>query len=87
VLRSSWELEKRTARQITNEHIEGLYACTLDAGAYCTKISGAGGGFMMFLIDPIQRDKMVAALHAQHDGGTTYSCHFTGGGVHAWRVP
>ena len=88
VLRSSWESKKRMASQITNEHIERLYASALDAGAYCAKISGAGGGgFMMFLTDPIQKDKVAAALHAHHDGGTAYGCHFTAGGVQVWRVP
>ena len=88
VLRDSWESKKRMASQITNEHIERLYASALGAGAYCAKISGAGGGgFMMFLTDPIQKDKVAAALHANHDGGTAYGCHFTAGGVQAWRVP
>lgn len=88
VLRNSWESKKRMASQITNEHLERLYACALKAGAYCAKISGAGGGgFMMFLTDPIQKDKVAAALHAEHDGGRSYGCHFTAGGVQAWRVP
>lgn len=88
VLRHSWESKKRMARQITNEHIDGLYACAMKAGAYCAKISGAGGGgFMMFLTDPIHKDKVTAALAAHHAGGTAYSCHFTAGGVQAWRVP
>lgn len=88
VLRGSWESKKRMASQISNEHIERLYACAMEAGAYCAKISGAGGGgFMMFLTDPIQKDKVAAALHAQHQGGTAYGCHFTAGGVQAWRVP
>ncbi len=88
VLRSSWESKKRMASRITNEHIERLYACALQAGAHCAKISGAGGGgFMMFLTDPIQKDKVAAALHAHHNGGTAYGCHFTAGGVQAWRVP
>ena len=88
VLRGSWESKKRMASKITNEHIERLYACALEAGAHCAKISGAGGGgFLMFLTDPIRKDKVAAALHAQHDGGTTYGCHFTARGVQAWRVP
>ncbi len=88
VLRDSWESKKRMASQISNEHIERLYASALNAGAYCAKISGAGGGgFMMFLTDPIQKDKVAAALHANHDGGTAYGCHFTARGVQAWRVP
>jgi D-glycero-alpha-D-manno-heptose-7-phosphate kinase len=88
VMRQSWESKKRMASQITNEHIERLYSAALAAGAYCARISGAGGGgFMMFLTDPIQKDKVAAALHAHHDGGTSYGCHFTAGGVQAWRVP
>ncbi len=88
VLRSSWESKKRMASQITNEKIESLYACALQAGAHCAKISGAGGGgFMMFLVDPIQKDKVTAALHQKHPGGTAYACHFTPGGVQVWRVP
>ena len=88
VLRGSWESKKKMASRITNEHIEHLYACALNAGAHCAKISGAGGGgFMMFLTDPIHKDKVAEALRATHDGGTAYGCHFTAGGVQAWRVP
>jgi D-glycero-alpha-D-manno-heptose-7-phosphate kinase len=88
VLRSSWESKKRMASQITNDHIEALYACALQAGVYCAKISGAGGGgFMMFLVDPIYKDKVTAALRGLHAEGTAYACHFTPGGVQVWRVP
>ncbi len=88
VMRHSWESKKRMASQITNPHIEQLYACAMEAGAHCARISGAGGGgFMMFLTDPIQKDKVAAALHAHHNGGTAYGCHFTGRGVQTWRIP
>ena len=88
VLRSSWESKKRMASNISNQHIESLYACALKAGAYCARISGAGGGgFMLFLVDPIHKDKVAAALRAQHTGGAAYACHFTPGGVQVWRVP
>lgn len=88
VLRRSWESKKRMARKITNEHIERIYHCALEAGAHCAKISGAGGGgFMVFLTDPVHTDEVVAALRASHEGGTVYRCHFTGAGVHAWKVP
>ena len=88
VLRSSWESKRRMATLITNEEIERLYACALEAGAYCAKISGAGGGgFLWLLTDPIHKDKVAAALHTAHPGGITYGCHFTGRGVEAWRVP
>ena len=69
----------------------GIFVCVLlalNAGAYCAKISGAGGGgFMIFLTDPIQKDKVATALRSHDDGGVVYSCHFTSSGVQAWRVP
>jgi D-glycero-alpha-D-manno-heptose-7-phosphate kinase len=87
VLRASWESKRRMATLITNEEIDRLYACALDAGAYCAKISGAGGGgFLWLLTDPIHKDKVAEALRAAHPGGTAYGCHFTGRGVQAWRV-
>jgi len=88
VLRGSWESKKRMASRITNEHLDRLYERALKAGAHCAKISGAGGGgFMMFLTDPIHKDKVAAALSEGHDGGTVYRCHFTAVGAQAWRVP
>jgi len=88
VLRDSWDSKKRMARQISNDQIEGLYACAIGAGAHCAKISGAGGGgFMMLLTDPIHKDRVAAALHSHDLVGTPYACHFTPGGVQVWRVP
>jgi len=88
VLRGSWESKRRMASQITNDRIDGLYACALQSGAHCAKISGAGGGgFIMFLTDPVQKDKLAAALQEHHPGGTAYACHFTSAGVQVWRVP
>jgi D-glycero-alpha-D-manno-heptose-7-phosphate kinase len=88
VLLGSWESKKRMARQISNEQIEGLYACAIQAGAHCAKISGAGGGgFMMLLTDPIHKDRVAAALRSYDAVGTPYACHFTPGGVQVWRVP
>jgi D-glycero-alpha-D-manno-heptose-7-phosphate kinase len=88
VLRESWESKKRMARQIVNEQIESIYDCALKAGALCAKISGAGGGgFMIFLVDPIHKDKVAAALRGHHAGGNTYASHFTPSGVQVWRVP
>lgn len=88
VLRESWDSKRRMASKISNDHLEHLYACALQAGAHCARISGAGGGgFMLFLTDPIFKDDVAAALSAQGPNGTVYRCHFTGAGVKAWRVP
>jgi D-glycero-alpha-D-manno-heptose-7-phosphate kinase len=88
VLRDSWESKKRMASRIVNAQIERIYSTALDAGALCARISGAGGGgFMMFLADPIHIDKVADALRDCRQGGLAYRCHFTGSGAKAWRVP
>lgn len=87
VLRSSWESKKRMATQISNERIESLYRRALDAGAHCARISGAGGGgFMMFLTDPVHKDAVEKALRMQQEVGAAYRCHFTEVGATAWKV-
>ena len=87
VLRSSWESKKRMASQIVNEKIEKLYAAALEAGAYCARISGAGGGgFMIFLTDPMRKNRVAGALRDCEDKGVVYGCHFTYVGAQAWRV-
>jgi D-glycero-alpha-D-manno-heptose-7-phosphate kinase len=87
VLRSSWDAKKRMASQIVNEKIERMYATALEAGAFCARISGAGGGgFMMFLADPTRKHHVAAALQGCDESGIVYGCHFTHVGAQAWRV-
>jgi D-glycero-alpha-D-manno-heptose-7-phosphate kinase len=87
VLLTSWEAKKRMASGIVNERIEALYAKALEAGAYCARISGAGGGgFMIFLADPMRRDIVAEALCSSENTGSVYSCHFTSVGAQAWIV-
>ena len=50
-----------------------------------TKVSGAGGGgFMMFVCDPVDRLRLSAALSVQ--GGSLLDFHFNPGGATAWRT-
>jgi D-glycero-alpha-D-manno-heptose-7-phosphate kinase len=87
VLRSSWEAKKQMASQIVNERLEMLYVKALEAGAYCARISGAGGGgFMIFLADPMRKDRVADALRLCESSGLVYGCHFTADGAKAWRV-
>jgi D-glycero-alpha-D-manno-heptose-7-phosphate kinase len=75
------------ASGIVNERIEGLYHCALEAGAFCARISGAGGGgFMTFLTDPMRKLQVVDALSKSESNGIIYGCHFTHVGAQAWRV-
>lgn len=87
VLRSSWEAKKRMATQIVDERIEMLYAKALEAGAYCARISGAGGGgFMIFLTDPMRKNWVGEALQQHEESGIIYGCSFTALGAQAWKV-
>jgi len=87
VLRSSWDAKKRMASHIVNEKIEDLYSRALKAGAYCARISGAGGGgFMIFLADPMRRVRLAEELSSYQESGIVYGCHFTNVGAQAWRV-
>ena len=87
ILRDSWESKKRMAGPIVNERIEMLYGMALEAGAYCARISGAGGGgFMIFLADPMRKNLVAEALQRCQDNGIVYGCHFTSMGAQAWKV-
>ena len=86
-LRSSWDAKKRMARSITNERLDSIYAAALEAGAQCAKISGAGGGgFMMLLADPVNKEKVIETLRSFGEGSAVYTCHFTRDGARAWRL-
>lgn len=87
LLRSSWEAKKRMASHIVNERIEEIYSRALHAGAYCARISGAGGGgFMIFLADPMRKIRLAEELRNYESAGVVYGCHFTDVGAQAWRV-
>ncbi len=86
VFQQGWEAKKRMASSISNPMIDALEAVARDHGACATKVSGAGGGgFMMFVCDPVDRVRLNAALQAQ--GGSLLDFHFNPNGASAWRVP
>ena len=85
-LQQGWEAKKRMASSISNPMIDGLEAVAMANGAVATKVSGAGGGgFMMFVCDPVDRIRLAAALSTQ--GGSLLDFHFNPGGATAWRTP
>jgi D-glycero-alpha-D-manno-heptose-7-phosphate kinase len=80
-----WESKKRSAKTVSNPHIEEIYNAAIAAGALAGKVSGAGGGgFMMFFVPTEQRMNVIRALN-QFDGQVS-NCHFTKHGTQAWRV-
>ena len=85
IMKQAWLQKKRMADGITNPLIDSLYETAMQAGAYCGKVSGAGGGgYMIFLVDPARRSLVEAALNQTNPEGTS-RCSFTGRGAHAWR--
>jgi D-glycero-alpha-D-manno-heptose-7-phosphate kinase len=83
ILERSWMAKKATAKDISNPLIEDLYACAMRNGALAGKVSGAGGGgFMMFVVPPEARPRLVNALRAH--GGNAEAVHFTPLGCETW---
>ena len=84
-MRKSWEAKKKMAHLISNEKINAIYDAAIREGARAGKVSGAGGGgFMMFLVDPVKRPRVMKCL-AEFSGSVS-TCLFVEQGSHAWRV-
>jgi|SRR5215469_1746924 len=84
-MRQGWLNKKRSAKTVSNTHIDEIYDAAIAAGALAGKVSGAGGGgFMMFFAPPDRRMDVMRAL-AQYEGQIS-NCHFTKHGTQAWRI-
>jgi len=84
-LDSSWQAKKCLSDSVSNSAVDAVYDLAKDAGAYAGKISGAGGGgFMMFLADPIRRIDVIRAL--SETPGQVMSCHFVKWGTEGWKI-
>jgi D-glycero-alpha-D-manno-heptose-7-phosphate kinase len=84
-MRQSWESKKRMASSISNPLIDEIHANAIAAGARAGKISGAGGGgFMMFIVDPARRPRVIRALDQLQ--GRVFTCNLTELGAHSWCV-
>ena len=84
-MRQGWESKKRSAKTVSNPHIEEIYDAAISVGALAGKVSGAGGGgFMMFFVPPEKRMEVIRTL-ARYEGQVS-NCHFTQHGTQAWRI-
>lgn len=84
-MRLGWENKKRSARTVSNPHIDTIYDAAIGAGALAGKVSGAGGGgFMWFFVPTEKRMGVIRALSGF--GGQVSNCHFTKYGTQAWRI-
>ena len=84
-MRLGWESKKRSAKTVSNPHIDAIYEATIQSGALAGKVSGAGGGgFMWFFVPNEKRMDVVRTLN--NFGGQVSNCHFTKHGTQAWRI-
>jgi D-glycero-alpha-D-manno-heptose-7-phosphate kinase len=80
-----WLSKKRTASGISNGSIDCMYEVAIASGAHAGKLSGAGGGgFMMFLVDPLRRLDVTRALESAN--GRIVPCRFQKYGTEGWRI-
>ena len=86
VLDRGWQAKKELAEGISNPHIEQCFDVALQAGALAGKVSGAGGGgFVLFLTDPVRRPAVMQALE-ELCIGAVQPTHFVSEGAVAWSL-
>jgi D-glycero-alpha-D-manno-heptose-7-phosphate kinase len=84
-MRMGWENKKRSAKTVTNPHIEKIYNAAIEAGALAGKVSGAGGGgFMLFFVPTENRMNVIRQLNKFQ--GEVSNCHFTKTGAQSWKI-
>ncbi len=84
-MRLGWQNKKRSAKTVSNPHIDGIYDAAIQEGALAGKVSGAGGGgFMWFFVPTEKRMDVIRTLTGF--GGQVSNCHFTKHGTQAWRI-
>lgn len=85
ILNNSWLSKRRTAAAVSNSHIDDLIDTARRAGAQAAKVSGAGGGgFVLFVVDPIRRLELMRALKQMP--GQVLTCSFARHGTESWRI-
>lgn len=86
VLNRGWTAKKELAEGISNPHIERCFEVARGSGALAGKVSGAGGGgYLLFITDPVRRPEVMRALAAVSDGAVQPT-HFVEEGAVAWSL-
>ena len=85
VLNRSWQTKQRTSKLVSNSTIDQIFSLGLKSGAAAGKVSGAGGGgFLMFMVDPAWRSRLISSLNATDV--RAYPVQFCAGGAEAWAT-
>ena len=80
-----WKNKKKSAKSVSNSHIDSVYDAALEVGAIAGKVSGAGGGgFMWFFVDIEKR--MDVRLVLERFGGEVSNVTFTKTGAESWSL-
>lgn len=86
VIEAGWQAKKRLASRISTSRIESALAAAREGGALAGKVSGAGGGgYLIFLVDPVRRPAVLGRL-ASLGSGRVEPAHFVSEGAVAWTV-
>jgi D-glycero-alpha-D-manno-heptose-7-phosphate kinase len=86
VLDRGWRAKKSLAEGISTPHIEHCFDVAMRAGAMAGKVSGAGGGgYVLFLTDPVRRPAVTRALN-DLGVGAAQPAHFVSEGAVAWSL-
>jgi D-glycero-alpha-D-manno-heptose-7-phosphate kinase len=63
LMHESWRLKRELSKRIATTAVDEIYAAACEAGAYGGKLLGAGGGgFMLFVLPPEQREELRRKL-------------------------
>lgn len=82
-IRVGWENKKKTSSIVSNTELENTINFAMANGAEAVKVSGAGGGgFLLLLCNPINRQKLTDALKTLD--GSVYSVKFSDVGAESW---
>lgn len=82
-LDTGWSAKKETSSEVAVPSVMRVLQSGIEAGAYSSKVSGAGGGgFVVFLVDPGTKSGFISDLQAM--GLPAERVNFTEAGVEVW---
>jgi D-glycero-alpha-D-manno-heptose-7-phosphate kinase len=82
----SWEQKKLTASDVSNSNLDKIFKHAINNKALSCKLSGAGGGgFQIFLVDPINKYELIKFLKS-FSKGFIINTQFTNEGCKSWRL-
>ena len=62
IMRAAWEAKKNSSKSVSNPLINDYIERATEAGALAAKVSGAGGGFIMYFVPPEYRNNVIKVI-------------------------